>query len=346
MLGSPRNEKVKMMQPVISFIMPVFDVELYLAKAIKSVLLQTYPNWELVIVNDGSHDNSLKICEEFAEVDSRIKVHSQVNQGQGVARNVGLDFSRGRYICFVDPDDWVEKDLVECLVPLMDDQQHVDFACFGIDFVDERGNIAKSISQFDYHELNGDLIFQDAMLDRNIFSSPCNKVYRASFLRDYKIYFPSTRAYEDIYYSRLASLFAKKCLFIDKVFYHALMRAGSTTRKMGFEKIYEALKIVQIGKEMFLDGRQSELNRALYKAHVAKFISYLIFQAAYRMPSRTEFNKFCSLARHSKYIEFAADSTTFVHLKLKNKLIIKAATYPSLTWFAMKLLGLLGFRLY
>jgi glycosyltransferase involved in cell wall biosynthesis len=201
----------------------------------------------------------LKLCNEFAEIDPRIKVYTQRNQGQGVARNLGLTFALGKYICYVDPDDWIDKELTEILVPLMNGRADVDFINFGINFIDDSGRASKNISQFEYYELNGKLIFHDAMLDRNIFSSPCNKIYRTHFLRENEIYFPNTRAYEDILYSRLVAFYSKKCLFINKVFYHALMRSGSTTRKMGFEKIHDALEVLKIGEEKFIPGFEDNL---------------------------------------------------------------------------------------
>jgi hypothetical protein len=93
-------------------------------------------------------------------------------------------------------------------------------------------------------------------------------------VRENEIYFPNTRAYEDILYSRLVAFYSKKCLFINKVFYHALMRSGSTTRNMGFNKIYDALEIIKISEKKFLDKATAKFHPSLYK----EILKYKLFE--------------------------------------------------------------------
>lgn len=95
---------------LLSVIVPVYNVEDFLPKCLNSLLNQTYKDLEIILIDDGSTDNSGKICDEYAERDNRIKVIHQKNQGVSAARNVGLDLSTGDYITFVDSDDWCEKD--------------------------------------------------------------------------------------------------------------------------------------------------------------------------------------------------------------------------------------------
>ena len=99
--------------PVLSITMPVYNVEKYLRKGIESVLKQTFNDFELIIIDDGSTDTSGYICDRYMEKDSRIRVVHQVNQGLVSAREKAVDLARGRYIAFVDPDDWIEKDFFE-----------------------------------------------------------------------------------------------------------------------------------------------------------------------------------------------------------------------------------------
>ena len=98
---------------LLSVIVPVYNVEAFLPKCLNSLLNQTYKDLEIILIDDGSTDNSGKICDEYAERDNRIKVIHQKNQGVSAARNVGLDLSTGDYITFVDSDDWCEKDYFE-----------------------------------------------------------------------------------------------------------------------------------------------------------------------------------------------------------------------------------------
>ncbi|MFC5401737.1 glycosyltransferase family 2 protein [Cohnella soli] len=114
----------------ISVIMPVYNVEAYICKSLESVVHQTYPNLEIICVNDGSTDRSGEICDEYARRDSRVKVVHQANRGCSSAINAGLDIMTGDYVGFVDPDDWVELHFFEEMVKLLEDHD-VDFVCSG-----------------------------------------------------------------------------------------------------------------------------------------------------------------------------------------------------------------------
>lgn len=106
-------------QPLISVIIPVYNIEDYLRKCLISIIEQTYKNLEIIIINDGSTDNTPTICDEFAAHDNRIKVIHQENNGLSYSRNVGLDNAHGEYLGFVDGDDWIEKDMYETLYNLI-----------------------------------------------------------------------------------------------------------------------------------------------------------------------------------------------------------------------------------
>ncbi|MGL5933460.1 MAG: glycosyltransferase family 2 protein [Cetobacterium sp.] len=106
------------MNPKISIIVPVYKVEKYLAKCIDSILAQTFKNFEVILVNDGSPDRCGEICDEYAKKDNRIKVIHKENGGQASARNIGLDIAKGSYIGFLDSDDWIEPTMYEVLYEL------------------------------------------------------------------------------------------------------------------------------------------------------------------------------------------------------------------------------------
>lgn len=103
------------MKEKISIVIPVYNVESYLDKCVKSVLEQTYTDFELFLIDDGSIDRSGEICEKYAQEDKRVRVIHQKNQGVSVARNVGIDLAEGRYITFLDSDDFVSKYYLELL---------------------------------------------------------------------------------------------------------------------------------------------------------------------------------------------------------------------------------------
>ena len=109
-----------MLQAKVSIIVPVYNVEKYIEKCVNSICQQDYENLQVILIDDGSKDNSGRICDKFSEIDSRIVVLHQNNSGVSVARNNGLDVAEGKYIGFVDSDDYLEKDYISTLVQEME----------------------------------------------------------------------------------------------------------------------------------------------------------------------------------------------------------------------------------
>lgn len=125
--------KIKMTNdssPLISIIVPVYNVEPYVSKCLESILRQTYQNIEIIIIDDGSTDGGSDICDAYAHKDKRIKVIHQSNEGVSGARNVGLRIAKGEFIGFVDSDDWIEADMYEYLLQNIQ-QQDADIAICG-----------------------------------------------------------------------------------------------------------------------------------------------------------------------------------------------------------------------
>ena len=110
-MGSDFRKKYENLNIKFSIIIPVYNVEKFLRESLDSIVAQTFKDFEVICVNDGSTDNSLEILKEYANNDSRIKVISQENQGQGVARNNAIDIAQGKYLLFVDPDDFIESNM-------------------------------------------------------------------------------------------------------------------------------------------------------------------------------------------------------------------------------------------
>ena len=100
----------------VSIIVPIYNMEQYLNRCLESIINQTYENIEIILINDGSKDNSLEICKNYAKKDNRIMIIDQKNSGVSSARNSGLDKATGEYLAFVDPDDWIDKDGIEKMV--------------------------------------------------------------------------------------------------------------------------------------------------------------------------------------------------------------------------------------
>lgn len=197
------------MLPKISVIIPVYKVELFLTKCIESILCQTYSNFELILVNDGSPDNSGKICEEFAERDSRIIVIHKCNGGVSSARNIGIEVSKGDWLCFVDGDDYVIPTYLEDFIEkseaselVMQGYQKIyrDEVVFAVSF--DKLQSSKFEAILEYSE------------KKHIINSPCFKLFLRSIVIDNNIRFDTNISYGE---DHLFSLTYIAC--IDKVTY-------------------------------------------------------------------------------------------------------------------------------
>ncbi|MCH5296582.1 MAG: glycosyltransferase [Ruminococcus sp.] len=129
--------------PELSIIVPVYKVEKYLPKCIDSILAQTFTDFELILIDDGSPDRCGEICDEYASKDSRIKVIHQKNQGVSAARNVGLDIAKGTYLGFVDPDDWIEPKMYDVLIRTAKEKK-ADVVVCGINYYQCDGTFIRS----------------------------------------------------------------------------------------------------------------------------------------------------------------------------------------------------------
>ena len=156
-----RNKKQLIMNPTISVIVPVYNAEKYVGRCIESVKAQTYSDWQMILVDDGSKDKSLEICQEYAGSDNRIRVIHQENAGPGIARNVGLKYANGKYVVFIDSDDYIEKEYFQLL-----SQHEEDVVYFNIFNVDEDGHVINEEKMSENKDLQLDIILRRQMTGR------------------------------------------------------------------------------------------------------------------------------------------------------------------------------------
>ena len=217
----------------VSVIIPVYNAEKYLRECLDSIINQTLLDIEIICVNDGSTDNSLEILEEYRDKDKRIKVFSQENQGQGVARNNAFKHVTGKYFSFVDADDLLELDTLDTCYKVCE-EKFLDMAMFQlINYDDDKKeyyktplydmyNVARAIENkiFNYQDL-GELIF-------NLSVTPVNKLYNTRFVREAGVTFPEGTIFEDNIFSWNLVFKAKRLFFIEKYFYIRRVHSNST----------------------------------------------------------------------------------------------------------------------
>jgi glycosyltransferase involved in cell wall biosynthesis len=337
-----------MNSPIISIIVPVYNTADFLKKCLNSIANQTLKNIEVILVDDGSTDCSLDICNQFAVKHNNFLVYTKTNEGQGVARNIGLAKSHGQFICYVDSDDWIEPSMCEDVILVLD-QTNADFANFGVDFISNEGKVVKKIDHFDVTELTGDELFLNALIDRYILSTACNKIYRRSFLLEKKILFPPFRVNEDLFYSRAVSYYANKAVFISNVYYHALVRPSSTSRKMSAQMFITSEKLIRYEQDFFSLRLQQENCQPYFQAHVAKFFSYMLIQAAFRISDYAEYRSCFDISKRVDFYNLCTRKEVVSKLRYKGRVMLIVCKYPSVLRalaIIAKKLGLSSFFVY
>ncbi len=214
--------------PLISVIIPVYNVETQLRKCVDSILSQTYPNIEAVLVDDGSTDNSGSICDSYNS-DSRVRVIHKSNGGLSSARNAGIDASKGDFIGFVDSDDFISPDMYEELYQAIKNKERA-IGCIGISVVDEN-DIVTEYSTRETDEVQGKTEFLRDLLLFVGDASACSKLFpRSAFCRDR---FNEGRLNEDVLFMFESADSYDEIVFIPKTGYYYYSRSGSITRSFG-----------------------------------------------------------------------------------------------------------------
>ena len=182
-------------------IVPVYNVELYLNRCIESIVTQTYTNLEIILVDDGSTDNSGKLCDEWARKDNRIKVVHKKNAGLGFARNTGLDHANGDYVVYIDSDDYVAENMIETLLTALT-KNKADTVYCGLNRVFPEGRIVEQPSCYDNLVFEKEDIINMVLLemvgtvpekyeDNYVVMSVWHGIYSMDLIRRHHIRFPS-----------------------------------------------------------------------------------------------------------------------------------------------------------
>lgn len=231
--------------PLISIIVPVYKVEKYLKQCVESILAQTYRNFELILVDDGSPDTCPVLCDEYAKVDPRIIVIHKTNGGLSDARNAGLDVAHGEYIGFVDSDDYIAPEMYEILLRRII-QDGSDIACCNYLQVNE-DNIPCN---------NQELPIKDGCLDRleayklftkygGYYGIACNKLYCRKVWKS--IRYPLGKKYEDMFVIFLLIEQCQKISHVNASLYYYVRREGSITLETQSTKDFDlGLALIQM----------------------------------------------------------------------------------------------------
>ena len=258
-----------MKEPLISILVPVYNAEVYLAGLIEQVRQQTLTNWEMIMINDGSTDQSGKLCDQFASHDERIKVIHQSNQGISNTRNNLLEKARGTYLVFIDADDRFNEQLLEKMVQQIQEFE-ADIAVCGFYEVKElSGRIKQREEKIFYlkdvvkvNELQNYIMF---FINSGTFNPLWNKIYKREIIQRYRIRFPKhLTTGEDFIFNLNYFKHVQKISFFNEALYDYLRRQNDSITYQYIDQMYEKgleihEQLEQFLKQMKYDTKQNEL---------------------------------------------------------------------------------------
>lgn len=249
--------------PEVSIIIPVYKTALYLPKCIESVLKQTFKDFEIILVDDGSPDQSSEICDMYAKKDSRIVVIHKRNEGVSVARNTGIEIARGKYYLFIDSDDWIETNMLDKMLSVIK-EQNADLVICGTKYYDANYSFVGT-------GLTAEGIYNSSQLQMDLFAMPSklggciwNKLYSRKCIKDIR-YNPKLSNGEDRdfllrYYDN-----CEKAVKIADTLYNVYLSHNSASRTISTQVIKEGLKgrklLIHEGKKRSLTLEVAAINR-------------------------------------------------------------------------------------
>lgn len=256
--------------PKVSIIIPVYNMAETLERSVNTLLLQSYSNIEIIIVDDGSTDSSLTVANELAGKDNRVIVIHTENRGAGPARNKGLDISTGKYAYFPDADDSLAAEAISIMVKSIEGEPECDLLVFGYANIDRNGKctsekqyfpevIAGTTLRNDYCECMG------MTTPKGIQGAPWNKLFSVKLIRDNHIEFPALRRHQDEGFICRYMCFANRVKFIsDILYFYNVNDIQSTWHKYPLNYIDSVIGLNNIRKETIYKWNPNDINTHVF----------------------------------------------------------------------------------
>lgn len=260
------------MSKIISVIIPCYNVEEHIERVVASILIQTFEDFELLIINDGSTDNTANILLRIKELDPRIRVVNKVNQGVSMARNTGLDLATGKYVVFVDGDDWVDAKFLENYIMLLqNDGDALIYQSFVSVFSDKQIEEKLPKVIFEKDKLADALIILE---QKRCLGGACNKIFSRDIIQQNNIRFDKRFSYgEDKIFTLEYLHYVNTIIFSDQCGYYYNRTTESSLSKK-HHKASELLVFVEKEYELFLNLEKKIPNGRLLKIINARYSSF------------------------------------------------------------------------
>ena len=225
-----------------SIIVPVYNAEKYVCKCMRSLIDQTYGNYEVIIVDDGSKDKSVDVIQAFLQGNQKFRLVRQENKGSGGARNTGVEYATGDYIVFIDGDDYVKTTFLERVACVLLKNENLDILCYDIEEVNEQGLTLRVLQMNEGLRNITNATETPKLLTIN--PSPCNKLFRREFYLQTNVRFPENTLYEDTVTPRVLLACAKQVGFTEETFYYYVQHQGSCTHLKPSPRCLDIIKVM------------------------------------------------------------------------------------------------------
>ena len=285
---------------LISIIVPAYNVKKYICRCLNSIISQTYKNLEIIVVDDGSIDESGKICDEFARKDKRIKVIHKENGGLSDARNIGIDESSGEYLAFVDSDDYIRNDYIEVLLDAIT-KKDADIAICNYIKIPENKKYVKIRNKTEKL-----ICYNSNQMLRNwhgkykhIETVAWNKLYRAFLFKEKEIKYPVGYYNEDVQTTHLLVKNSKKIVITNQILYYYVQRKDSIMGTITRKKVDDAL-VSQNIRLCFFENNQYE---DAYNRLLIKFLKYCILMYVINNDDKIKETVYLQFVEKKKYLK-------------------------------------------
>ena len=296
--------------PLISIIVPVYNVDKYLRKCLDSIVCQTYSNLEIILVDDGSSDKSGAICDEYSIKDNRIRVIHQDNLGAAAAKNSGLKSATGDLIAFVDADDWIDKSMYQMMYERLVEDKSEIVSC-GVNWISEAGTTIREES-FSDRCLSGEESLEQLLRRQAIKEQVWDKLYKKEVLSD--IYFVKEKKIDDVFWTYRVLGNSNRVSIISSALYYYVQR-NSSVMGLGYKTYWiHALEAKKIRCEYIKERFFGLLGLAYYE--YLSSCMYHLQMALITHQNKDEIQKVLS------YAEYKKEEKTKINASRKNKIWI------------------------
>lgn len=298
------------MTPLISVIVPVYNVEDYLDRCVESIVNQTYKNLEIILVDDGSSDNCPQMCDDWVRKDDRIKVIHKENGGQAAARNEGLKMAKGDLIGFVDSDDYIDLQMYESMLQIMLENDCDIVECTKCDFTNE--SECEVTGSGEIVLFRQEEAVKDIIEEKHLKCTVWKMLVKAEIAK--QVLFDEGKTHEDILWPYRVYMLSEKIVFVDKSYYFYFQRPGSTMNKSYSAKRFDGLDALEERANLVKNDYPQ-----YYHIATKSFLGACMYQFQYlcRQPKSEEFEKYKKIL-HSRFCD-GDQEALFDGLTLKYK---------------------------